>query len=809
MKLKLRFHPAVSVPVEFKEELVMQVKPELSLRELQRDIERFFEIDPERLITARVTALFNSKRDQALPSHENVSEHFQDGDVVVILGDVRRSRRSVVHYPEDVPMHMTRRGSIVKDVESGKRHSIVEDVHHTVVGPAVPLPAGPPKKIPVTILTGFLGSGKTTMLNHLLQEQRSKKIAVIENEFGEVPIDNELLTSKLSTAEQVVVMENGCMCCSVRGDILGAFSSVLDRVKAGNHLDSVLIETTGMADPVPIVRTLLKTPIIEENFDLTGVITLVDAKNILGRLREMDLEDQDKGEVDEAFQQIMYADRIILNKIDLVPTDVVVEVWNRLRGINHNAHILTCTRGKVDPADLADFHSRDMTKVADETEEEMAMEEDHDCCDGHDHDHDHGHDHAHNHDENCEHEHGHGHSHSQHNKQIGSFSLIRDGMEVDGIKFARWVRRLAMIKKEEVGTLYRCKAVLALAGSPYKLVFHAVADVMEKTLVGQWQQGETRGCKIVFIGKKLRREFFEESFDACLRRVRPPMCTTPVPEGNTLLGVHSGAEKNAFYRIVQYLDSRDAARLGMTCRQMYDAVFGPKAIRRLQALGSKYGYHGAFHKRIHLHNHLPMCAVGEYVTAVKRANVEVVPYPGLFFNSPDAVEAAGITWLDLAEQEDKTSNHFVVEFGWRKETLKTFFAAPGNNTQSALVKVEVPGAKETEWDDDVTDTLKFRVELKYEPTATDPPMEQHRMNIYLVGGKVSSQVYRVSFHSINPNYQVHVPVPDHRIPFYPTKEVFHQWHPLMQGLRREPKLRFLIRVKPDGSGPLGEMCGCC
>ncbi|CAM9454153.1 unnamed protein product, partial [Ectocarpus sp. 12 AP-2014] len=156
-------------------------------------------------------------------------------------------------------------------------------------------------KVPVTILTGFLGSGKTTMLNHLLHVQREKRIAVIENEFGEVPIDGDLLADGdgLSAAEQVVVLDNGCMCCTVRGDLLGAFSSVLAKMEeakargeggggggSGRALDSVLVETTGMADPVPIVRTLLQTPAISNSFTLDGVVTLVDAKNILHRLQE-------------------------------------------------------------------------------------------------------------------------------------------------------------------------------------------------------------------------------------------------------------------------------------------------------------------------------------------------------------------------------------------------------------------------------------------------------------------------------------------------------------------------------------------
>ncbi|CAM9536854.1 unnamed protein product, partial [Hapterophycus canaliculatus] len=192
--------------------------------------------------------------------------------------------------------------------------------------------------VPVTILTGFLGSGKTTMLNHLLHVQREKRIAVIENEFGEVSACGASIVfprspSRALVPAQVVVLDNGCMCCTVRGDLLGAFASVLDKMEEARAkgegegdegrrpLDSVLVETTGMADPVPIVRTLLQTPAISNSFALDGVVTLVDAKNILPRLREGEEEEAGGGgaaegeeEIDEAFQQIMFSDRIVVNK---------------------------------------------------------------------------------------------------------------------------------------------------------------------------------------------------------------------------------------------------------------------------------------------------------------------------------------------------------------------------------------------------------------------------------------------------------------------------------------------------------------
>jgi len=371
------------------------------------------------------------------------------------------------------------------------------------------------KKIPVTILTGFLGAGKTTVLNYLLQVQQNKRIAVIENEFGEVPIDNELLSEKLSTAEQVVVMDNGCMCCTVRGDLLGAFTSVMEKMDPSRPLDMVVIETTGMADPVPIVRTFLQTPAIADFFRLDGVVTLADARNILKKLDEDDEMDQGEGSINEALQQIAFANRLILSKVDLVPVASVIEIYKKLRGINPGAKILAVVKGQVDPSELTGFNAFDMGKIEDEFLEAPAEKKKHhhdhhhchddkmDCSEndhGHDHDHcteechDHDHNHHHDHNEcedNCqEHDHGHDHSecgkeceqehdHSRHSKQVGTFSLVLPGKEIELLAFSRWVRKLSTLTPEQ-GKLYRCKGVLAVEGSPRKLIFHAVSDVTEK-----------------------------------------------------------------------------------------------------------------------------------------------------------------------------------------------------------------------------------------------------------------------------------------------------------------------------------------
>jgi len=262
----------------------------------------------------------------------------------------------------------------------------------------------------------------------------------------------------------------------------------------------------------------------------------------------------------------------------------------------------------------------------------------------------------------------------------------------------------------------------------------------------------------------------------------------------------------------------------------------------------------AFHKKddpkmteLHLHTLLPLRAINTYAQAFATANVEIIPYPGLRFSEPLEAEAAAMTWLDLAAIGGEGSAHFVVDLTWRHETIREFLAAgPNASTKSALAKLDVFNEEEDEWD-----TLKFRLmlwptdqssasELETErgaaaatpppppaapampstpPTAMDvdtdltPPagdgLASHRIVLQLVGGKNCSQVYMLSFHTIDPTYQVHVAVPDHRIPIYQSRETFHRYHPLMSCLQSKARIRVLVRAKPDGSGPLGDMCGCC
>ena len=220
------------------------------------------------------------------------------------------------------------------------------------------------ERVPVTILTGFLGSGKTTLLNHILTAKHGQRIAVIENEFGAVGIDDSLLKRNMKehTEDEIIETLNGCICCEVRGDLIKTFERLAERIHggAGLRIDHVLIETTGMADPSPVAQTFFADEICQENFRLDGIVTLVDAKHIEQHLSEV----RESGAINESVQQIAFADRIILNKVDLVPDEAsLTRIEDRIRSINHFAPMARSTNSQVPIDGVIGIRSFDLRKT--------------------------------------------------------------------------------------------------------------------------------------------------------------------------------------------------------------------------------------------------------------------------------------------------------------------------------------------------------------------------------------------------------------------------------------------------------------
>jgi len=266
-----------------------------------------------------------------------------------------------------------------------------------------------------------------------------------------------------------------------------------------------------------------------------------------------------------------------------------------------------------------------------------------------------------------------------------------------------------------------------------------------------------------------------------------------------------------FYNCMLFLDnSKDVARLGFTNKLMNAAVFGEGAMcwyQQVHGIGKLKVNHNS-ENVVNLHGLVPMSIVKTYIESFRLSNPKIVPFKGLNFQSAEEIEAAGVTWLEICNLADDDAKSFVAEFAYRRETLDRFFADPELVITSSIVKVEYE--TENEFGDPQWDIIKFKLKLRPEKTHDgDVSLLQHRLSVQLVGGKSASQIYQVSLHSVHPKYQIHVQVEDHRMPIVETKETFHKYHALMDSLNNEMKVRMLIRVKPDGNGPLGEMCGCC
>ncbi|RZJ04736.1 MAG: GTP-binding protein [Brevundimonas sp.] len=352
------------------------------------------------------------------------------------------------------------------------------------------------QKIPVTVLTGYLGAGKTTLLNRILTEDHGKRYAVIVNEFGEIGIDNDLV---VGADEDVFEMNNGCVCCTVRGDLIRVVAGLMKRQRPGKPaFDAIIVETTGLADPGPVAQTFFVDEDVKAKTELDSVTALVDAKHVMARL------DDSK----EAREQVAFADRIILNKTDLVTEAELVDVERRLRKLNPLAPIARAERANVPLDQVLGLGGFDLGRILDINPEfanpahgEAGHVHDEHC--GHDH-HDHDHDH-HDHD----HSHGaRGHAHEDDIKGI-SLSLERP---MDGQKFTAWLDRLL---GEQGQNILRAKGIIDVNGEDRRLVFQAVHMILEGDLQKPWGANERRWSRAVFIGRDLDEAALRAGFEAC------------------------------------------------------------------------------------------------------------------------------------------------------------------------------------------------------------------------------------------------------------------------------------------------------
>jgi G3E family GTPase len=350
-------------------------------------------------------------------------------------------------------------------------------------------------KIPVTVLTGYLGAGKTTLLNRILSEPHGKKFAVIVNEFGEIGIDNDLV---VNADEEVFEMNNGCICCTVRGDLIRILEGLMRRK---GKFDAIIVETTGLADPAPVAQTFFVDEDVGAKTKLDAVVTVADAKWLQDRL----------GDAPEAKNQIAFADVILLNKTDLVSADELREVERRIHAINPYARIHRTERCAVPIADVLERNAFDLQRILDI--EPSFLEQD----DAHDHDH-HGHDHHdHDHHHDHGHEHGHEHAHHQHglkhyhDEDMQSLSLASD-KPLDPEKFFPWVQDLVA---NEGPNILRTKGILAFKDDPDRFVFQGVHMILDGDHQRPWRADEKRESRIVFIGRNLPEEKIRTGFAAC------------------------------------------------------------------------------------------------------------------------------------------------------------------------------------------------------------------------------------------------------------------------------------------------------
>jgi G3E family GTPase len=340
-------------------------------------------------------------------------------------------------------------------------------------------------KIPVTVLTGYLGAGKTTLLNRILSEPHGQKYAVIVNEFGEIGIDNDLI---VGVDEEIFEMNNGCICCTVRGDLIRIIQGLMRRK---GKFDAIIVETTGLADPAPVAQTFFVDEEIGRKAKLDAVVTVADAKWLKDRLRD----------APEAKNQIAFADVILINKTDLVSEADLREIEARIRAINPYAVLHHTQRCQVALPDVLNRNAFDLDRILDV--EPKFLE----TGDGHDHDH-HGHGDGPGHD----HHHDHGGLQHFHDEDMQSLSLSTD-KALDPEKFFPWIQNLVA---QEGQNILRSKGILSFKDDPKRFAFQGVHMMLDGDHQREWRDSEKRESRLVFIGRELPESMIRKGFEECV-----------------------------------------------------------------------------------------------------------------------------------------------------------------------------------------------------------------------------------------------------------------------------------------------------
>mgnify|MGYP006270383199 FL=1 len=315
------------------------------------------------------------------------------------------------------------------------------------------------EKIPVTVLTGYLGAGKTTLLNRILTEPHGKKFAVIVNEFGEIGIDNDLV---VGADEEVFEMNNGCICCTVRGDLIRIIEGLMKRK---GKFDAIIVETTGLADPAPVAQTFFVDEDVSSKARLDAVVTVVDARWLKEQLHD----------APEAKNQIAFADVIIINKTDLVTAEELADVERQVRSVNAYATIHKTTKSAVPLDAVLGKNAFDLDRILDIAPEFL---ED---------------------------------VHVHHDTSVKSIAINIPG-DIDPDKFMPWISDFT---QKEGPNILRCKGILSFKNEPKRFVFQGVHMILDGDLQREWKPEETRQSKMVFIGHKLNRAAIEQAVEAC------------------------------------------------------------------------------------------------------------------------------------------------------------------------------------------------------------------------------------------------------------------------------------------------------